>query len=363
MFTFVTKYNLTIIEIMKKLFFLLFTVTALFSSCSSDDDNFAQAEPSPVAQTYPVDLNIRSSVFNIDKTPLTKSASFGDARFLQVIVYKESGEVYSDSVIYKENLQTLIQGDSAVSFKLDLPEGNYNLAIFSIGKRYGVHNNEISIKYPIGPINPNNYETDKYELPHTSISGYYQNNTGLYYYTSSLSVSAEGNNSLDNVVLEPMWSDITVTLKDLKLEKIPSGTTNISVTPRPGYLDGFYIKSKLALNKSDSGFFMANGTFGTPYGIFQVIYYTEDINNEITLNFVSAKGEDTDMSILVEYVTSNDILQDWVVIGSQEFKLSNKFENGKSYNISGRLNVSTGDSNLNLQVTELNPNEIEIPFE
>lgn len=349
---------------MKKLFFWLFITTALLSSCSSDNDGFDQPDPNPIeTKTYPVELSIKSSAFNIDKTPLTKSTSLDEARFLQVIAYKESGEVYSDSIIYQENLKTLIKADSTVSFKLELPEGNYNLAVFSIGKRYGIHNNDGNTKYPIGPIYPNNYETDKYELPRTPIMGYPQNNTGLYYFTNSLSVSAEGNNSLDNVVLEPMWSDITVTLKDLKSEKIPSGTTDISVTPRPGYLGGFYIKSKLALYSNDSGFSMANGVPGTNYEIFQLINHGVNINTGETLTFVSSKGENTDMSILVEYVTSNYILQRWVVMGGQEFKLSNKFENGKSYNISGRLNVSTGDSDLNLKVSELNPNEIEIPFE
>ena len=341
---------------MKKILFLLFTITTLFSSCSSDDDNFDQTDPNPIAKTYPVELNIKSSAFNVDKTPLTKSSSFGDARFLQIIAYKESGEVYSDSIIYSADLKTLIKEDSTVSFKLDLPEGNYNLAIFSIGNRYGLHNHERNII----PILPNNYETDEYKLSTTPIMGYPQNNTGLYYFTNSLSVSAKGNNNLDNVLLEPMWSDITVTLKDMNSEKIPSGTTEISVTPRPGYLGGFNIKTKLALYKYDSGFFMMNGTFGTPYGIFQVI---SSKANTSTLTYVSSKGEDTDMSILIEYITTDNVLQNWVTMGAHEFKLPNKFENGKSYNISGRLNVSTGDSDLNLKISELNPNEVEIPFE
>jgi len=343
---------------MKKLFFILFATTALFSSCSNDDDNFGQIDPNPIdTKTYPVELNIKSSAFNIDKTPLIKSTSFGDARFLQIIAYKESGEVYSDSVIYQEDLKTLIKADSTVSFKLDLPEGNYNLAVFSIGKRYGIHN----LERDIVPIVPNNYETDKYELPRTPIMAYPQNNTGLYYFTSNLSVSAEGNNSLDNVVLEPMWSDITVTLKDLKSEKIPSGTTGISITPRPGYLGGFNIKTKLALSQNDFGFFMMNGTFGTPYGIFRVMAYNENINNEQTLTYVSSKGKNVDMSLLIEYVTTNNILQNTVVMGGQEIKLSNKFENGKSYNISGKLDASNGQS-MNISLGEFNKEDVVIEF-
>ena len=347
---------------MKKLLFILFTFTALLSSCSSDDDNFDQTDPNTTTKTYPVNLNIKSTAFNIDKAPLTKSTGFGDIEFLQVIAYKESGEVFSDSVIYAESLKTLLKADSTVALTLNLPEGNYNLSVFSLGKRYGMQNHATSIKYPIGPIHPKNYNTDEYRLPLTSISGYPQNNTGLYYFTNSLTVSAEGNNSLDNIILEPMWSDITITLKDLNSAKLPSGTKDISVTFRPGYLNGFNIKTKLALDKNDSGFF-ANGAVDTFYRNFQLVSSGINISPRETLNYVSSKGENTDMSILIEYVTTDYMLQNWVVMGSQEFTFSNKFENGKSYNIAGNLNVSTGDSNLNLKVTELDPNEIEIPFE
>ena len=336
---------------MNKILFLITCFLILFSSCSSDSDSVLNNIDSNNEKKYVVNLDIQSDAFKVDKTPM-KNASFGSNHFVQIVAYKESGEVYSDSVIYAEDLKDLIDADNTIPFSLELPAGKYHLAVLSAPKGNLPPNYESNFTYFV--MHPENYNTDRYSYFSYNPTAFYTN-YNLYYNNADFEVFEDGKNSLDTVVLEPMWSNVTVNITDIKSSKLPEGTAYLRILYQT-YYKAFYIKTKLAMDTMPMIF------HGGELGSYAVRLY--DYTDEVTMSFSPAKGEDDSMGIKIEYIKHDRELERYVTIGSKEIKFDNKFENGRNYKITGKLSdAEIGNAGFSIKINALSSDSIDIPFE
>ena len=168
---------------MKKYIFLFSILSVILSSCSSDNDPISQnTDQDPIK--YKVNLNITSLGFEVDKVPL-KSTYPNSASFLQVIIYNESGTVYSDTIVEETALSA---ENNTSSMRLELPKGNYYISVFN--RIYDSYTSKLEDVVII----PNDYETDYYDRRTGNTTSSYSN-TNMYYYTETLNITEDNNTS------------------------------------------------------------------------------------------------------------------------------------------------------------------------
>lgn len=317
---------------MKKLLFTLLSAVALFNSCNNDNEILIDSEidNNLNEKKYTVSFNIASDGFEVDKTPI-RNADFGKYSFLQIIVYKESGEVYSDSIIDTKTLDSLIAENEIPNVSIQLPEGEYYLSVFSRSMTSSAKDKIENFK-----IIPVNYETDYYVRELNDFSG----NENIYYYTNTLKVSPNTTNE-NNIVLDPMWSYITSFDIVVPSEFIyPSGSDIYIYQISPRYY-GFGIKSKLAK---------------TPYlGLLEEFQHYDNMfgyyPNKLPISI--SKSEDKSLYLDVCFIKSNDGYSGGRVLKIQQIDLNTQIENGMKYTISGTLpaidNMDTHSMHISLE--------------
>ena len=338
---------------MKKIFFLIPFLSILISSCSSDNDPISQnTDLDPVK--YTISLNVKSAGFEVDKTPLRSTEN--GSQLLQVIAYKNTGEVYSDTVYQNKSITELISNDGNAFISIKLPEGSYHLAILSAM-------NTLTMPLKNNTIKPNNYETDYYssELrPELSVYENAYDNENIYFETSDLVVSSEGNKT-GVIELKPMWSEIELTVKDYNSVKRPSEARYMRFFYAPQYY-GFGVKSKLA-TKIDPASLHRRGSMGA---------YSFDLNSESamksepkTFKYITSKGTDNSMSFKMQFLRGDNALQDFITLSNVDIKLPNKLENGYRYKVTGNLpsDPSLGNGGLSISIKPMSKDSINVPFE
>ena len=331
---------------MKKLFFILFATVTIFSSCSSDNDGIVDNDNNNV-KTYNVKLNVESSIFSIDKNPLKSTVIRTDGNFLQVVAYKESGELYSSTVISSDSIAKIKdKSNSSIPVEIQLPEGKYHISLLSALDREA---DNTGIKYSSWTYDPKNYDTDFYKKYSSDTGNIYSNsNHNVYFTTVDLTVSKNNDNQTATVAkLNPMWSEVNISLTGLSDIAIPTGTTGITIVYKNLYWC-FPIKTGIA-----------NAT-GFANHIQETDVYTLDQNNINTLRLPSV-SENNSMILVINYVKkdSNNTI---TILDSREVDLSHELENGYIYNVSGTLKDVTYDNSTSISLGQFNSTPIDITF-
>lgn len=339
---------------MKKIFLMLLTSAAIFTSCSSDEPilNSPVTPETPVTpenpanKEYKVDLTIRSSAFAVNNNPLTKATNAGienveDIKYyiskLQIIAYKESGEVAKDTLVSTTgNSGILINSNdpnqNTFSLALTLPAGKYTLAV--------IGDNAAS------PFVPNNFNTD-YFYKSTDPKNIYVNTNGdTYYENTVITVNPTNDNQaieIAPITLQPMWSQVHIDVKNVSSAKIPEGTTIMRVIPANSYY-GFSLKTKLA-TQITPWIKPFDGTAAMDFTLIPI----ENKDSFYAGNCI-AKGQNTNFAITFEFLKVTENIgggnPKYGLISSKTVNIDSKYqiENGYKYNIDADLAKVLGDS-------------------
>lgn len=347
---------------------MLGLVPFIFSSCSNDSDPLDLTPQN--GKEYTVNLNIASSL-SVSKDPLLTRATTTEAAtpkyyisLLQVIAYKETGEVVKDTVITTNDPNSPILLDAKNPNKnsfvlaLKLPRGKYTLAV--IGDNYAYMMNEGAYESKFVPENFNTDYVDK------STDEYMQYTNGDVYYSSqelTVSPGAEGSVSSVGVILEPMWSSVVINVNSLNTAKIPEGTEYMRVVYNNSYY-GFNTKTKLA-NKTLSWVAPFANNAKDDFILTPI-----SGKDSFTAAYAIAKGIDTSMKISFEFLKQDPVnsimgAPKYLLLGQKDVTIDNyQFENGIKYTITCNMESIMG-SNLNDQPLGISLgtfDEVEIDF-
>ena len=346
---------------------MLFATTALFTSCSSDDLPDYN-KPTPDGKEYKVDLTIKSSAFSVDKSPLSRGIkpdvdTKENAKYyisqLQIIAYKESGEVAKDTLISTTgNSGILINANdpnqNTFSLSLTLPAGKYNLAV--IGDNAG------SI------FTPKNFNTDDFDKS-TDPSNIYKNtNRDTYYESTEITVNATNDNQaieIAPITLQPMWSQVDIDVASLLTAKIPENATHMRIVFENSYR-GFSLKTKKA-TEILPWIKPFDGTSAIDLTIMPITN-----KNALSVRYWIAKGEKTNFALGFEFLNVIENIgggnPKYGLIEAKKVNIDAKyqFQNGYLYNITCDLNNIMGsnytDQSIGITLGKFNPNDTVIEF-
>lgn len=336
---------------MKKLLFTLFTISLLVSSCSNDDgsiDNQVEQH-----QKYSINFDVKSDVFKIAKESLVKDASMQVGRPLfQIVVYKESGEVYSDTLFLSTGINALMKEDGSMPFSLELPKGNYHVAMMytfvTINTSY----------YPdesIFRLKPVNFYTDTYGGGFLgSMSGGGNANIGNYYQTIDLSVPATDATAIP-IVLEPMWSTATIEVTDTRTFEVPVSAHFITIDLLPSYSD-YSISTKDAVLKVD------HLTANNNTNFIEISKVRQTDGASVSINLSKTAVENNNMVLNIKYYAKPEPT---AVVYEKNIDLNKQLENGQNYNIIGNIGTldELGGGKMNITYAPFNEDAIiDLPF-
>lgn len=326
---------------MKKFIYTLLAATALFTSCSNDSDSIIDNNVDNKVKTYDVKFAIDNSGIDFNAKPLTKSTSSTIAA--DIVVYKESGEVYSvygrspygpDSTNYltedKDNY-----GKYLLSMKL--PEGKYHVALAFYQEGF--------------TFTPNNYFTDRIiNYPPTGLIGRHDN-MFLYYKSIDLNIPLESTTEAIPVVLKPMWSNINITL-DVKDLVLPENTYSVICSFNPLYRS-LEIKTETAPIPTLESSYRQNILIK----IKDAIASGENSLDLYQIWTSKTSPENNNMVFTVEYLT-----KDSTILLRQDYDLKTQLENGYNYKIKGKLTTDLRNQEMSISLGEFNKEDTVIEF-
>lgn len=331
---------------MKKIFFMLLATTTLFTSCSSEDGPSFNTPAIPDSKEYKVDLTIKSSAFSVDKNPLVKGIkpevdNKENAKYyisqLQVIAYKESGEVAKDTLISTaSNSGILINANdpnqNTFSLSLKLPAGKYTLAV--------IGDNAASV------FVPKNFNTDNFDKSTDPSNVYKNTNRDTYYESTQITVNATNNNQpleVAAITLKPMWSQVDIEVTSLLTAKIPESTTQMRIVFENSYR-GFSLKTKKS-TEILPWIKPFDGTSAMDLTIMPI-----QNKSSVSVRYWIAQGEKTNFAIDFEFLKVVENVgggnPKYGLIETKKVDIDSKyqFENGYLYNINVDMLKVLGDA-------------------
>ncbi len=320
----------------------------LFSSCSSDNDTpIDNGLGSNITEKkYTVNFDIKSAGFEVDKAPMRSLNGY--STYLQIVVYKQAGEVYSDTLITPEMMTGVITDDGKLPFSVTLPEGSYHVAFmhstYNKGGALDATPEKIKLK-------PTNFYTDTYGGGIRGlIKGGVDANIGNYYQTIDITMPNLSQNSIAQIELEPMWSTVSIAIEDLTP---PSNCNFISIDLAPSYIL-YNLSDKLA------PYDMGTHRFLTDYdgGLDPVKPGVNNGTVGINLNVSKTSSENNQMKLIIRWYKD----ETRALIVTSEIDLHTQVENGLHYKVRGKLADIPGES-MSVSLTPFNKEEIDIPFE
>ena len=337
---------------MKKVLFLLLYITTLFSSCSSDSDSINNDVDSSInAKKYTVNLNVKSTGFEVDKTPMK---SLTDSyTFMQIVAYKESGEAYSDTIIMPEQISEIISEEGSFPFSIELPQGNYHLAF--IQRRY-LKGGVLGYTVDMIKLKPENFYTDTYGggMAGTILARNNDANVEDYYQSIEISVPNTSQDSTIDIVLEPMWSTVSISIENVIP---PTGGNFMAIDLSPAYTR-YNIWDKLA------PYNWITHTY-TIYGDNGFVAVKQGVNNGTAvagLNVSKTTAENNNMVLIIKWYKDSSR----TLLMTSQIDLKTQVENGQNYKISGKCSdilTGLGSSNLNITYAPFNEDEpVDLPF-
>jgi len=310
---------------------LLLAMVWIVTACSNDDSD----APVDDGKKYEVKFGVKNQLFTVEERSLRNWTD--DTRLCQLVAYKESGEVYTSKVLFKEDIEQ-VGSATELPMSLELPKGNYHIAIVS------------SFYNPMHPqyyqINPKNYNTDYYS--NSSVSSSTNNNVGVYYETFDITVTGTMTNSQE-VILKPMWASIELVIEDIQNIIAPADTKYIDFRLSPIY-SGFSVKTKLP--EASPGNALVN-----PLGVIRMDAFPSD--DQITFKPIVAATGDLQVSVTVNCLAADGL----TILYSKELAKTN-LKNATHYKVSGKLgNISEEASGkFSIKLGDFTGEIIDVPF-
>lgn len=323
----------------------------LFASCSNDDASLDSGNQNKEAK-YDVSLLVKKPSLTVEENPQTKDLRGQEIDMfnnLRVIVYdKTTGAYHSRKDILSEELQSILTEDNEIPITLELPKGDYTVAIF-------MNKEKDFTKWLV----PTNFNTDYLGGDPISSDGSLlkpTTNQHHYYESTNISVSPNSTTEVGAISLKPMWADVRIYFNDMDKTVFPEEATDIRLIYKNHYY-GFNLKNKLAEKISPSitgekeypGYYIYNIVPLPKDQQYHHIYVAESANNviEFSLEFVKQTGDYT-----------------WEVVKTIDYSLDNtvKVKNGFKYDVFGKIADSSNSQSLGLSVIDFDSNTIEVPF-
>lgn len=331
---------------MKNLIYTLFATAILLTSCSNENDPYIY-NPIDQTKTYEINFALENKGININKDPLTKALDNNDNSAMDVVVYKESGEVFKT---YQYSLNALdttgsLKKDNSGKYKLSLilPEGKYHIAF-----GYFLE----SFKWTA-----NNYFTDKIvsRYPNQTLpDGVKGRNDNYCLFFSKVDVTVPLSSPTDTipVTIKPAWSNVYVTVNTKDITDLPEGATGVYFGINPDYR-GLNISTELATD---------------------TISYYESITNKIYTG-TTALGQDSlklyypisattdannNLKFYVQFVKESNNVK--TVISEKIYDLNRKLENGYNYNIKGTIKSDRSNQSMNISLGSFSKEDVVINF-
>lgn len=340
---------------MKKSLFLFISFILLLSSCSSENDPINNNQDENLLPKQKVSFSIKSNDFEVDKSPLRANPLGQTATLLQIRVYKESGEIYQHLIFTPWNLNGKLQEDGSFPYSLELPKGNYHLAI--IQNDYNTSEEERVIG--ITKTYTKNFYTDEVGAgPIGNHVSFNQGNYRLYYQSIKLSVSDQAQ-EIGAIVLEPMWSYISVIITDPKTFRAPTNTNLFDFGISPANYN-INLSTKLAVDSSSISY--ANSINSGNPGLLTF----DEIRKKDTLSFtttVSKSAQDNNNLKLSLLFTSSNQRDPFFM--RKEIDLKTQIENGRHYVVRGALGniAEVGDGSMDVTFAPFEEEPTKIPFQ
>lgn len=333
---------------MKKILFFLSTIFIL-SACSSDNDPINSGNTDDIK--YPVTLNIEVPKITIETSTLRALTTIadGDPIFYNLVIYKESGEVYYQMFYDLEhnwgsngfNTSNIFSiSESNMSTQLSLPIGKYHIAML-IHKKDVRHPNT-TINTLGGPLV--NYDVDFFNPVNPSEANYH--NGGIYFNIADFTVVASKTDQSISMELQPMWSYIDVNIEDAQTFDVPEGTNALQFFVNPLYY-GFNVKNKLAPFEDNR----------------PIIVSLDSIRTSATFNLrttVSKSIADNTISTKINYLKIDG---ETTILETKQLPIPNaSLENGYYYNIHGNLGNKNSGQSMNISLGSFAKDDINIQF-
>lgn len=325
---------------MKKYIFILTIISAFLTSCSSEDLPTTAIDKET---TYPITFKIANPL-SVEGVPFRSVKSKNEGlESIEMRIFNEIGDCLTFLMLNQDNKAQWLQPNGSANIELSLPKGNYILNFFTVldSSLYGYG----------GPfLHSGMYNYFEFYVPNEGTKGYYE----------SLKINVAGTNETveKDIVLKAMWSNVNITLEDAQTFSVPEGTDALRFDVSPLYT-GFNLDTKLAtvkapddflsdFNKSRTNLISLDSVRLNPtYTALKYVYQTlpENGNLAIKVNYLKTKGT-----------------TEPVVLKTRELQIPDiSIENGYNYNISGKLDVSNGQS-MNISLGEFNKEDVVIEF-
>lgn len=313
--------------------FLLLTAVLLLGSCSqnTDDENTLISKN----ETYKVAFSVKG--FSVSANPIASSktkASLPAGNYCQYVIYNEDGSVFTNKRIESED----IISSQTISIEEELPAGIYHIAVLSAKK--------LASPNPI--LTPSNYNTDVCH-GNNYIAGDWDNNN-IYYETITFTINGESNQPID-ILLEPMWSNLNIAIKDADICALPSGTTHLFCQVDPFY-SGFSIKTKEPVSSSNGEFHETNLS-----KLVSIEKFKEDKGILGKTQIAASKN----VSVAVVFIKNSPELQKYVVLGKKTV-YNGDFERGLNITLSGNLGNANNSNNQLFNISGKSLVDVTIPF-
>lgn len=338
---------------MNKLLFFISTIFLLVS-CSKDNNVLNPTDPSDTK--YKVILNVDVPKVSIETSPLKVAVADGDPIFYNLVIYKNSGEIYYDwyydvvnnssstkpANVNNENVNIFTNTENKISTPLLLPPGDYHIAMMIYRK---------DVKHPntsLSPIYTENYNTDNFGSYLVKAKNNKIDNGGIYFNTTDLTVIASAKDQSLSMELKPMWSYIDVNIENAQTFEVPEGTNALQFVINPLYY-GFNVKTKLAPFIDDRPIVISLDSIRAAS--------TFNLRNTVSKSIL----ESNKISTTIKYLK---IGTDTIVLQTKELPISNLLENGYYYNIHGKLGNSNTNSSqtMNISLGSFAKDDVNINF-
>ena len=317
---------------MKKLLFLIAAI-AFLASCSNVSENSDMSESTT---THKVKFNVKG--FAVDKESFSKldvELPY-QGEYCEYSIYKADG-----TAIVAKVIDGIIENSLVI--EEELPAGEYKIAVMYVSEN-------TQHRFPI--FKPENFNTD-YCTGNQWVARL-KDNRGIYFNTYNFTVT-QHTELIDDIVLEPMWSQIDIKITDANECKLPEDANLVGYHIDP-HFHGFSIKDKISTlsykpaQSFDVPTYLCTTTsaFLTDNGIFDNVASGADEEITIRLVFMHHSIDDT-------YYVTNKIIY------------KGKIERGYQYTFTGALGDLRGESGNGTDVFHVKTSSLvtkeEIPFE
>jgi len=318
---------------MKKILFLLFAAI-IFASCSNVSEDVTPIDN----KTYKVTFNVSNS--EMDSKPL-KAESLGTGLYY-TIYEKESGKAIKFRSRYRNESAQVVE---------DVPAGSYYIVFIGAWRALtGMH-----YINPINDTNGSKVDISNFNFYSDFCEGISyidqpsHKHYGLYYEKVGFTVGVGQEEINEDVVLQPMWSEISVQITDGETCTLPEGTTIVDVVVSPYYY-GFNIADGLPKYGGD------NSGYGWS---FQSLSYRDvDVFREKGLSrkyIMATKGATIKLQFVKYTMDTTELLEERVIY-------TGDIEGGKRITLKGTLGKTNLTGTFNLSLGELADSGV-IPFE